>query len=265
MYIETSALDRAERGECHGHWNHKEETTRQGNGEDIRRVSQPLTQTQAPVQYAQSDDIGEGQSSSKTFFPADGSHPEQACGPLGLARVKNYDRRFTFYPGFSVERSLALEFRAEGISQLSTEIESARKELHSADMGKSPQQPLSDSVEKLPILMARLADSIAQYGRVTTRTTESLIIAADMKEQDAALVYGKIVDNTRPPDESSLDQLRLWLDQRSSGQADTYRRREWHDFRILSSQQGPIERVVKVLAPLTKIGRVVLVSSYVPA
>lgn len=75
-------------------------------------------------------------------------------------------------------------------------------------------------------------------------------------------MYGKIIDNTRPPDESSLDQLRLWLDQRSSGQVDIYRKREWHDFRILSYQQGPIERVVKVLAPLTKIGRVILVSCH---
>ncbi|KAH8768198.1 hypothetical protein F5883DRAFT_554183 [Diaporthe sp. PMI_573] len=117
-------------------------------------------------------------------------------------------------------------------------IQTLRKELDSIDASRPPSQPLTDSTEELPILMTRLAESVAQY--------------------DAAWVYGKIVDNTRPPDESSLDQLRLWLDQRSSGQVGTYRKREWHDFRILSSQQGPIEKVIKVLAPLTKIGRFVL-------
>lgn len=173
MYNETSILDKAERGECHGNGSRREETTRRDNGEDTPRASQPLSQTQAPVTYAQGDDIGERQSSSKRSLPADTTHPEQACGPFGLARVKNYDRRFAFYPGFSIERSLALEFRAEGISQLSTEIETLRKELDSAETGKSPKQTLTDSAEKLPILMTRLADSIAQYGTSTTRTTES--------------------------------------------------------------------------------------------
>lgn len=173
MYIETSVLDKAERGECHGNESQREKTARQDNEEDMRRVSQRLSQTQAPVTYTQGDDIGERQSPSKQSFPADTIHPEQACGPFGLARVKNYDRRFAFYPGFSIERSLALEFRAEGISQLSTEIETLRKDLDSAETGKSPKQTLTDSAEKLPILMTRLADSIAQYGTSTTRTTES--------------------------------------------------------------------------------------------
>lgn len=102
--------------------------------------------------------------------------PEQACGPFGLAQVKNYDRRFAFYPGFAVERSLALEFRAETISQLSMEIQNLRRELDSADVGKPPNRPLADGAEKLPILMSRLADSIAQYGRTTTHTSELSIL-----------------------------------------------------------------------------------------
>lgn len=101
---------------------------------------------------------------------------EQTCGPFGLAQVKNYDRRFAFYPGFAVERSLALEFRAETISQLSIKIQTLRKELDFADAGKGPNQPLTDSAEKLPILMSKLADSIAQYGRTTTHTTELSIL-----------------------------------------------------------------------------------------
>lgn len=105
-------------------------------------------------------------------FSADTLHPEHACGPFGLARVKNYDRRFAFYPGFSAERSLALEFRAEGISQLSMEIQALWKELDSAGAGKSLKQPLAGSEQRLPILMTRLSESIAQYGRSTTRTTD---------------------------------------------------------------------------------------------
>lgn len=103
------------------------------------------------------------------MFPTDTAHPEQACGPFGLAQVKNYDRRFAFYPGFAVERSLALEFRAEGISQLSMEIQALRKELDSADAGKPPNQ--TDGAGKLPILMSKLADSMAQYGRAMACTT----------------------------------------------------------------------------------------------
>ncbi|KAG6358182.1 hypothetical protein INS49_014066 [Diaporthe citri] len=133
MYTETSALDKAERGECQEIGSHEEEEARQANGE------------------------------------------KQASGPFGLAQVKNYDRRFAFYPGFAVERSLALEFRAEGISQLSMEIQALRKELDSADASKPPNQALTDSAEKLPILMSRLAASMAQYGRITTHTAESSI------------------------------------------------------------------------------------------
>lgn len=175
MLTKTSALDKAERGECHGNGSKKEDTTRQGCGEGIRRVSPPLSQTQSQLAYSQDEDIGERQSSSKSSFPADTTRPEQARGPFGLARVKNYDRRFAFYPGFSVERSLALEFRAEGISQLSKEIETLRNELDSAQTGKSPKQPLADIAEKLPILMTRLAESMAQYGKSTLCTTESFM------------------------------------------------------------------------------------------
>ncbi|KAI7774634.1 uncharacterized protein LA080_008053 [Diaporthe eres] len=52
-----------------------------------------------------------------------------ASGPEGLARVKDYDRRFAFYPSFSVERSLALEFRAQRISKLTMEIKALKEEL----------------------------------------------------------------------------------------------------------------------------------------
>lgn len=167
---EILEIDRAERGECHGNGSHREKALRQesGEGTSMRQVSQSFSQTQAAVDDSQGRNIGERWPPSKSPFPADTTYPEEACGPLGLARVKNYDPRFAFYPGFAVERSLALEFRAEGISELSAEIDNLRKDMESFDMGKSPKQPLSESAEKLPILMTRLADSIAQYGRSRT-------------------------------------------------------------------------------------------------
>jgi hypothetical protein len=82
--------------------------------------------------------------------------------------VKDYDRRFAFYPGFSVERSLALEFRAELISRLSKEIQALREDLEACEAERPSKQPLTGSAERLAILMSRLAESMAQYGRSTT-------------------------------------------------------------------------------------------------
>lgn len=99
---------------------------------------------------------------------------EQASGPFGLARVKNYDRRLAFYPGFAVERSLALEFRSERITELSMKVQRLRKELDSVDASKPPSQHLKGSAEELNMLMTRLADSVAEYGMISNPTTESL-------------------------------------------------------------------------------------------
>ena len=74
----------------------------------------------------------------------------------------------------------------------------------------------------------------------------------------------RIIDNTGTPEESSLQQLRLWLGQRSSGQVDMYKDKEWHEFRMLALAKGPIEKLVKAIMPLTRLGRVILVSISLP-
>lgn len=58
MYTETSALDRAERGECHGDGSYKE-AAKQDSGESSQGITLPTSQTDAPMADAQSDDIGE--------------------------------------------------------------------------------------------------------------------------------------------------------------------------------------------------------------
>lgn len=40
-----------------------------------------------------------------------------------------------------------------------------------------------------------------------------------------------------------------------------YRNREWHEFRMLASPKGPIEKLVKALMPLSRLGRIFLVST----
>lgn len=87
-------------------------------------------------------------------------------------------------------------------------------------------------------------------------------VVINVEATDAAWVHAKTVDNAETPEESTLDQLRLWLDQRSSGQADMYKNREWHEFRMLASPKGPIEKLVKALMPLSRLGRLCLVSIY---
>lgn len=93
------------------------------------------------------------------------SRSEQASGPEGLARVKDYDRRFAFYPSFSVERSLALEFRAQRISRLSMEMRALRGELKPENASESsnlaPPEVMGDRLEEI---MSQLTESLAQYG-----------------------------------------------------------------------------------------------------
>lgn len=93
------------------------------------------------------------------------SHSEQVSGPEGLARVKDYDRRFAFYPSFSVERSLVLEFRAQKISRLSMEIKTLRRELKPGNASESSNLARSELVEeRLEGMMSQLTESLAQYG-----------------------------------------------------------------------------------------------------
>lgn len=93
------------------------------------------------------------------------SHSEHVSGPQGLARVKDYDRRFAFYPSFSVERSLALEFRAQRISRLSMEIKNLRQELKPETASESSNlAPPEVVLERLEKMMSQLTESLAQYG-----------------------------------------------------------------------------------------------------
>lgn len=79
--------------------------------------------------------------------------------------MKDFDRRFAFYPSFSVERSLALEFRAQRISRLSIEIETLRRELKPENAGESSDLAPADILEeRLEGMMSRLTESLAQYG-----------------------------------------------------------------------------------------------------
>lgn len=79
--------------------------------------------------------------------------------------MKDYDRRFAFYPSFSVERSLALEFRAQGISRLSMEIQTLRRNLEPENVtNSSDMDPTDEARERLEGMMSRLTESLAQYG-----------------------------------------------------------------------------------------------------
>lgn len=91
-----------------------------------------------------------------------------------------------------------------------------------------------------------------------------LEIITNLASQDAAWTHAKTVDDADAPEESSLDQLRLWLDQRSRDQACLYKDKEWHEFRMLTPGKGPIEKLVKALMPISRLGRMMLVSISLP-
>lgn len=82
----------------------------------------------------------------------------------------------------------------------------------------------------------------------------------DLKRRDSAWVHASIVDNAEVPEESKLDQLRTWLDQKSTCQVGLYRSKEWHEFRMLTPSKGPVDKLVKSMMPLSRLGRTILVS-----
>lgn len=67
------------------------------------------------------------------------------------------------------------------------------------------------------------------------------------------------MDDSESPRETSLQQLKLWLAQRSKGQLDQYRGSDADAFRKLGPRVGPIEELIKAIIPVTKAGAVLLV------
>lgn len=162
MPHELSVLDKAERGEWHGSL--VEDSPGQVDG---CRTFESMAQPQPTAVQAQREELGGQIFSPSRCAALIFSLPEQVSGPEGLARVKDYDRRFRFYPSFSVERSLALEFRAEEISRLSLKIHDMRKDINLRSEGDNkPSDPAPTEVveERLEALMSRLAEKLAQYG-----------------------------------------------------------------------------------------------------
>lgn len=166
MATDLSMLDMAERGDSHGSL--VQETPRQVGGREAHRTFEPMAQSQESVEsvvQGQDGGLGEQCPLIEWCYKLTLSHSEQVSGPEGLARVKDYDRRFAFYPSFSVERSLALEFRAQRISRLSMEIKALMGELRPEAASESSNLAPPEAVgERIEEMMSQLTDSLAQYG-----------------------------------------------------------------------------------------------------
>lgn len=114
---------------------------------------------------------------------------------------------------------------------------------------------------RLESLMCRLAESLTEYGGTSMLyQLQMLKSKTNAKGQDSAWVHARIVENADTPEPASLDQLRLWLDQRSPEQVELYRTKEWYEFRMLASGKGPIEKFVKAIMPISRLGQIILVS-----
>lgn len=165
MPTELSTLEMVERGESHGGL--IGEDSIQFDGKKVHHNCEATDPPQASMDQVHNNK----QLGAQTFLAVSSlvlilSHAEEASGPEGLARVKDFDRGFAFYPSFSVERSLALEFRARRISKLSMEIQALRKESSSDASNEPSNVPSTNTVEeRLERMMSQLADSPAQYGR----------------------------------------------------------------------------------------------------
>lgn len=87
---------------------------------------------------------------------------ECASGPEGLARVKDYDPRFAFFPGFYVERAQVLEFRAEEIAKISKQVRATRLEAEGEH--SNPASSSGKAQDRLNGLMTLLMEKMAKYG-----------------------------------------------------------------------------------------------------
>lgn len=90
---------------------------------------------------------------------------EEEDGPRAPARLKSYDQRFNFYPSFPVERSMMLDFRAEQIHHLRTQLQAQTERVKSQyniqDPYILPQR--NKHRKKLVKRMSLLADQIEKY------------------------------------------------------------------------------------------------------
>lgn len=77
---------------------------------------------------------------------------------------------------------------------------------------------------------------------------------------DATLVNSQSIESSERPQKGSLEEVKLWLSERSRDQLELYQSSDPDNFRIIGSRQGPMEKLVKTIIPVTKMGAVLLVS-----
>lgn len=70
----------------------------------------------------------------------------------------------------------------------------------------------------------------------------------------------KAIEISERPHKGSLEEARLWLSMRSRSQLALYKSSDPDAFRMVGPRVGPMERLVKTLVPVTKLGSVLYVS-----
>lgn len=194
---------------------------------------------------------------------------EEDAGPRGVARVKCFDQGLNFYPSFPVENSLVLDFRADQIHQLSTDIQAQRQSIMLQHDGADPcELPFTNkNRKKFMKRMSLLAEAIDKYSTLCCDTgTLCVNLEGDNSWTDPILlldvawVNSKLIEEGREPDPNSVYELQTYLDRRSRGQLPQYESQNVLDFRLLKPRIGFIERAIKVVMPVKRVGRWVLVS-----
>lgn len=152
---------------------------------------------------------------------------------MGLARLKDFDNRFNFYPAFPEGRSMALDWFAGQIIRIMGKVEAQRKKIKAKHHVEPCALRWGDrDRQRWEKLMAKLWKKIGEYGRATV-TTSRLVRLTLGPNADAASVNAKTINEFEYPREGAVKALQEWLNKQNNGHRHMYSGRDADAFRML--------------------------------
>ncbi|KAJ4386814.1 hypothetical protein N0V93_009712 [Gnomoniopsis smithogilvyi] len=208
--------------------------------------------------------------SSVSILTEDDTPVEEASGIRGFARIKDYDPRFNFHPALAIERSMVLDYQAQQIVGLGRKIQLIRRKIERNHLVDPRVAPPRYRVHRKRVMKRGLKtqqDSICVMSSSNSKDLKKLqsmmeMLGKSLAQYDATLVNSKSIESSERPQKGSLEEVKLWLSERSRDQLELYKSSDPDNFRIIGSTKGPMDKLVKTIIPVTKLGAVLLVSLY---
>ncbi|KAJ4413988.1 hypothetical protein N0V82_008198 [Gnomoniopsis sp. IMI 355080] len=191
---------------------------------------------------------------------------EEASGIRGFARIKDYDPRFNFHPALAIERSMVLDYQAQKIVGLGRKIQTMRRKIERTHLVDPRVPPARYRVHRKRVVKRGLktredtafftSSSISKDAQKLQGMME--VLGKSLAQYDATLVNSKSIESSDRPQKGSLEEVKLWLSERSRDQLELYSSSDPENFRIIGSRKGPMDSLVKTIIPVTKLGAVLL-------